>query len=92
MVPRTGSTSKYGQIEEIVLEGFGVEPPGDEQAIHDALFQLPMGFIKNIEAGLGFPKEYTSIVDCVEELDDVTSLIITKRGSTRLDGACFHLA
>ena len=84
--------AKYGQIEEIVLEGFDFELPDDEHAIHDALFQLPTGFIKNIEAGLGFPKEYSSIVDCVEELDDVTSLIITKRGSTRLDGAYFHLA
>lgn len=84
--------AKYGQLEEIVLEGFDFELPEDEHAIHDALFQLPTGLIKNIEAGLGFPKEYSSIVDSIEELDDVTSLIITKRGSTRLDGACFHLA
>ncbi|MCK1422686.1 DUF4263 domain-containing protein [Bradyrhizobium sp. 182] len=84
--------AKYSQLEEIVLEGFDFELPEDEHAIHDALFQLPTGFIKNIEAGLGFPKEYSSIVDSIEELDDVTSLIITKRGSTRLDGACFHLA
>ena len=84
--------AKYDQIAEIVLEGFDVDLPDDENAVHDALFHLPAGFIKNIDAGLGFPKEYRSIVDSVEEIDGVTSLIITKRGSTRLDGASFYLA
>lgn len=84
--------AKYDQIEEIVLEGFDVELPDDEGAVHDALLHLPAGFIKNIDAGLGFPKEYRSIVDSVEEIDGITSLIITKRGATRLDGTCFYLA
>lgn len=84
--------AKYDQIEEIVLEGFDFELPEDENAVHDALFHLPAGFLKDISAGLGFPKEYRSIVDSVEEIDSVTSLIITKRGATRLDGACFYLA
>lgn len=84
--------AKYAQVAEIVLEGFDVEPPDDEDGVHDALFNLPTGFIKTIDAGLGFPKEYRSIVDSVEKIDGVSSLIITKRGETRLDGACFYLA
>jgi antiviral defense system Shedu protein SduA len=84
--------AKYDQIEEIVLEGFEVEPPDDENAVHDALFHLPAGFIKNIDAGLGFPKEYRSIVDSVEEIDGISTLVITKRGATRLDGPCFYVA
>ncbi|MDE5458637.1 hypothetical protein GWE18_38895 [Bradyrhizobium sp. CSA112] len=84
--------AKYDRIEEIVLEGFDVELPEDENAVHEALFHLPAGFIKNIDAGLGFPKEYRSIVDSIEEIDGVKSLVITKRGSTRLDDACFYLA
>ncbi|SDH43875.1 hypothetical protein SAMN05216338_100986 [Bradyrhizobium sp. Rc2d] len=49
------------------------------------LFQVPTGFIKYIETGLGFPKEYSSIVDGARRRHKP---IITKRGSTRLDGLC----
>ncbi|MFG3594718.1 hypothetical protein [Bradyrhizobium sp. RDI18] len=37
----------------------------------EALFHLPAGFIKNIDAGLGFPKGYRSILDSIEEIDGV---------------------
>lgn len=84
--------AKYDQIEEIVLEGFDVDLPKDENGVHEALFYLPTGFIKSIDGGLGFPKEYRSIIDSAEEIEGVTSLVITKRGPTRIDEPCFYLA
>lgn len=84
--------AKYGQLEEIVLEGFDVELPEDQDSVIDALTRLPIGLIRDITGGLGFHKEYRSIVDSIEQLDGVTSLVITKREPTGVDGTCFNLA
>jgi len=69
-----------------------VEVPKDKDDVNDMLLRLPVGLIKSIEGGLGFPKEYRSIVDSVEKISGITSLIITKRRATGVDGTGFYLA
>ena len=67
-------------------------PESDEQIIA-ILEELPPGFTKDYDFGLGLAKPYRFIVEAVEDLSDCTEIVISKEGSTRADEATgtFHI-
>lgn len=73
---------KYESIKSIELRGFGFQSPesGDEAA--DIFLCLPAGFVKGYAFGLGLKKEYKPIIDAVEDLPGIDTLVIEKGQAT----------
>lgn len=69
---------KYQQIKRIKLANFFYLnlASKDSDGVLSLLQDLPSGFIKDYDYGLGFLKEYRFIVDAVEDLSDCTEIII----------------
>lgn len=61
---------KYEKIRCLTLQGFELEVPQDEFHFVDALDQLPLGFLRNYNYGLGFPSSLSCIVSIIEQLTD----------------------
>ncbi|MBK9027680.1 MAG: DUF4263 domain-containing protein [Propionivibrio sp.] len=83
---------KYESIKSIELRGFGFQPPesGDEAA--DIFLGLPAGFVKDYAFGLGLKKEYKPLIDTVEKLPGVDTLVIDKDSDELVrDGSRFIL-
>ena len=76
---------KYSKIRDIMLEGFGFEAPSTPEDVQASLEDLPSGFIKDFEFGLGLLKDYRFIIDAAEEISDSTCLMISKIHETQLD-------
>ena len=82
---------KYNQIERIRIENSGgpfdsgEDLPETVEDVIEALSNLPPGFTKNPDYGLGLAKDYRFIIAGVEKLSDCTVLHITSDGETRID-------
>lgn len=79
---------KYAQIESITLTGFdfGFFPETIEQ-VEDILENLPSGFVKNYDYGLGLQKDYRFIINAIEENTDIKHLTISKNEKTCTEAA-----
>ena len=83
---------KYLNIREIALEGVDVRLPANEAEVRSLLReQLPGGFIRDPDFGLGIEKEFGSIITSIEKLDGVTSLVLTNQRETGRDKSIFFL-
>lgn len=82
--------AKYGSIKCIELCGFGFVTPesGDEAA--DLFLSLPAGFVKGYEFGLGLKKECRPLIDAIEDVPGVETLVIDRnRVELGQDGSRF---
>jgi hypothetical protein len=84
---------KYAQLETITLEEhsdlYRAEDPNDVAAI---LEELPSGFVKDPEFGLGLVKDYRYIVETVETVPGVKHLVISRSRETAINDDTFVLA
>jgi len=82
---------KYNRIKSITLEGFDYNLPETIEDIEEILEDMPSGFIKDYEYGLGLLKDYRFIIEAIEELPEIEHLCICKETSTRISGNIYHL-
>ena len=59
--------------------------PSTAQEVMEVLEEIPPGFIKDYDYGLGLAKEYRFIVETVENLSDCTEFIISDARETGID-------
>ena len=59
--------------------------PLTAQEVMEVLEEIPPGFIKDYDYGLGLAKEYRFIVETVENLSDCTEFIISDARETGID-------
>lgn len=83
---------KYDRIESITLEGFGYETPETSEEILGLLEELPSGFVKDYEYGLGLLKDYRFIIFSIEEIPEVRHLVISKKHETQVEGVIYTLS
>lgn len=69
---------KYAQIQSIVLEGFNYKTPETIEEVKEILENLPSGFIKDYDYGLGLQKDYRFIINAVENIHGINQLVISK--------------
>lgn len=69
---------KYETIQSITLKGFYFKTPETTTEVIEMLEELPSGFIKDYDYGLGLQKDYRFIVDAIEEIPGIKHLIISK--------------
>ncbi len=72
-------------LDDDISEADIASAPESEQQIIEILEDLPPGFTKDYDYGLGFAKPYRFIVEAVEELSDCTEIVISRDGRTRVD-------
>lgn len=82
---------KYGRIKVIFLEGFNFAYPRRADEVEYLLQELPKGFVKDPEFGLGLLKDYRYIIDAVETIPDVKHLCISRSRKTALQGDTYIL-
>ena len=73
-------TITFGETESLRLDPNGtkvIEPSGTVEEILEILEELPAGFIKDYDYGLGFQKKYRFIVQAVEKLSDANEIVIS---------------
>lgn len=86
-------TPKYDRIREITLMGTDsvteLELDGRLRVTADdvifLLEQLPRGFTKDFDYGLGLLRRYWPIVDAVEELSECSAIVISSNRPTGID-------
>ena len=78
---------KYKQVEEISLVGFDFLIPEAPDSVTELLEELPLGFIKDYDYGLGLLKNYRFIIEAIEELTDCTNVVISQNVLTGIDEA-----
>lgn len=83
---------KYDVIESITLEGFGYNTPDNIDEILELLEELPSGFVKDYEFGLGLLKDYRTIINSIEDIPSIKHLVITKINSTKLENEFYNLS
>jgi len=69
---------KYQTLRAIELEGFGYQTFRSPESIVDVFLQLPAGFVKSHEYGLGLKKEFAAIINTLEAAG-ISTLVISKR-------------
>ncbi|MBV1910521.1 MAG: DUF4263 domain-containing protein [Kangiellaceae bacterium] len=74
---------KYSMLKSIVLDGFDFEFPENSEEIKYLLEQLPIGFVKDFDYGLGLIKELQPLISTLEGFG-VEQLIIK---NTKLEKA-----
>lgn len=94
--------AKYGKVKritlhctEIIFPGFNETVPANSEGISAILNELPLGFTKNYDFGLGLAHEYHFIIDAVEELSDCAELVITSQevtGPSPDDNTIFYIS
>ncbi|TDF41562.1 DUF4263 domain-containing protein [Alteromonadaceae bacterium M269] len=72
---------KYDVLEKIVVEHRGLELPQSTEELLEILEQLPTGFIRNFNYGLGLIKELLPLINTLEKLE-VNTLCISESSST----------
>lgn len=75
--------NKYLSLNSIVLDGFDFGFPDNSEEIKDLLEELPSGFVKDVDYGLGFIKELEPLISTLEEFG--VELLIIK--NTKLEKA-----
>jgi hypothetical protein len=76
---------KYDKIKSITLEGFGYEMPETLEEVEDLLENLPTGFVKDYDFGLGLQKDYRFIINAIEENTEITNLLISNKEKTLIN-------
>ena len=84
--------NKYDQIESITLEGFGFTTPETTYEVLELLEELPSGFVKDYEYGLGLLKDYRFIINEIEEMPEVKHLVISKNHETNVANDIYTLS
>lgn len=83
---------KYNQIRSIVLNGFDYgDAPQNQNEVMEILEELPLGFIKDYDYGLGFQKDYRFIVSAVEEIEGIHRIVISNETEPKAmiqEGVC----
>jgi len=82
---------KYNTIESISLEGYGFTKPETVEDVLSLLEELPPGFIKDYEYGLGLLKDYRFVIDSIEELQEIKQLVISINHETKQRGDIYTL-
>ncbi len=78
--------SKYSHIESIKLIGFDFEIPKNIEDVKGILEEdLPKGFIKDYDFGLGLQREYRFIINAIERNEENNALIISKDKEIQLN-------
>jgi Domain of unknown function (DUF4263) len=87
------SLQKYGKIQRISLDGFKfnkskdgsqIFPPKNYHEVLRFLEQLPTGFMKDYEYGLGLLGRYKYIVDVIQKNFSVNNIIISVHEETSI--------
>lgn len=69
---------KYTQIQSIVLEGFNYITPETIEEVKEVILEnLPSGFIKDYDYGLGLQKDYRFIINAIENIHGINQLVIS---------------
>lgn len=76
---------KYAKISAITLLGFNFSVPTNEHEVLEVLENLPSGFVKDFDFGLGLQKDYRFIVDAIEELSTCSEIVIANDIETGID-------
>jgi hypothetical protein len=76
---------KYAQIESIALVGFDYGFPETIEEVENILENLPAGFVKDYDYGLGLQKDYRFIIEAIEENIDINHLTISKKEKTHVE-------
>jgi hypothetical protein len=83
---------KYRRIREIRLPFNGNTPaPTDQAGAMAVLEELPSGFIKRPEFGLGVIMEMRPLILAIERIKDVKCIVIGENETTRVEGSQFYL-
>ncbi|MDY0094220.1 MAG: DUF4263 domain-containing protein [Candidatus Vecturithrix sp.] len=82
---------KYSKIESITLEGFGFGTPSTDEEVVEALEELPSGFVKDYDFGLGLQKDYRFIIHAVEEVPGIKHLVISQSQKTSFKDTTFTI-
>jgi copper chaperone CopZ len=82
---------KYRRIESITLAGFGFPTPRTVEDVRNMLVDLPAGFVKNYQYGLGLLKDYRFIIDAIEEIDGIESLVISVEKPSEIQAKFYTL-
>jgi len=84
--------SKYENIRQIILDGFSFSTPESEDDIYDLLDELPSGFCRNPDMGLGFKPEYDVFINAIEQIPGLVNLLLTKNSPSSIDGETYILS
>ncbi len=76
---------KYEKIKSIVLEGFDYTLPNTIEEVLAFLEELPIGFIKDYEYGLGLQKDYRFIINAIENIPEVNNIVISSHEPTGIE-------
>src|SRR5664280_588972 len=83
---------KYEKIECITLEGFDFEIPTSVADVRDVLEQLPSGFVKDTDYGLGLVKDYRFIIDAIERIRQIKHLVISRKSEAGISEELYTLS
>lgn len=83
---------KYKVIESITLKGFGYNIPNNIDEVLELLKELPSGFVKDYEFGLGLLKNYRTIISSIEDIPSIKHLVITKINPTKIEDEFYNLS
>ncbi|MCK9532930.1 MAG: hypothetical protein M0R77_20860 [Gammaproteobacteria bacterium] len=83
--------AKYSNIKSITLDGFNINKAKTIEDFEDILNDMPTGFIKNYEYGLGLQKDYRFIIDTISKINNITNLVISKSLNTQIKDSSFIL-
>lgn len=77
---------KYRHVTAITLDGFfHGDVPEDVDGVLEILEELPSGFVKDFDFGLGLQKDYRFIVHAVEEVSACSEIVIADGATTGPD-------
>lgn len=76
---------KYKQVTAITLTGFEGPAPDNVDNVLGILEELPSGFVKDYDFGLGLQKDYRFIVDAIEALTGCSEIVLTEERGTGVD-------
>lgn len=76
------------RIKRITLKNFGIDPPSDGDDVYELLEQLPKGFSRFPDSGLGLKKKYERLLGPFEKLG-ITELVIDHQAGWALAGKTF---
>jgi hypothetical protein len=83
---------KYDKLRTIAVENSFLDRPTNPDEVGALLDDLPDGFVKDPEFGLGLLKDYRCIVDAVEAIPGIKHLVISDLRETAIDGDTYVLA
>ena len=83
---------KHSKIKAITIDGSGIvysnfdrTIPTNQEEVVKMLEDLPSGFTKDYDFGLGLAKEYWHIIHAIEELSDCEEIVISNKEKTKID-------